>query len=265
MKSAGRGTLLEVCVASVDDARAAQAGGAQRIELNSALALGGLTPSLGMLLEMKHSVPLPVMVMIRPRSGGFAYSPADFLVMQRDMDAFLGQGADGIVFGILGSDGTIDGARCRQLVRQAGPRETVFHRAFDVTPDPFDCLEQLVDLGIRRVMTSGQEATAYNGAARIAELIERAAGRIEILPAGGINRFTIADVLARTGCRQVHASLRTRITDPSVAARPHISFGSGVHWAEDSYDATNPAAVAELVRFLESAVDGDLLLPPPLR
>jgi len=126
----------------------------------------------------------------------------------------------------------------------------VFHRAFDVTADPLRALEQLVDLGVQRVMTSGQEATAYNGAARIAEFIERAAGRIEILPAGGINRFTIGDVLARTGCQQVHASLRTHQSDPSASARPHISFGSAPSSSEDRYDATDPAAVAEMVALL---------------
>jgi copper homeostasis protein len=242
--------LLEICVASVDDALAAQAGGAHRIELNAALALGGLTPSLGSLIEVKRTVTLPVVVMIRPRSGGFAYNATEFLVMQRDLDSALEHGADGVALGVLTHQGAIDEPRCRQLVRQAGGRETVFHRAFDVVPDPLLALEQLVDLGVKRVMTSGQEATAYNGAARIAEFITRAAGRIEILPAGGINRFTVGDVVARTGCRQVHASLRTHQLDASVAARPHIRFGSSPPTSEDRYDATDQAAVAELAALL---------------
>jgi copper homeostasis protein len=237
---------LEVAVASVEDALAAQEGGADRLELNAALALGGLTPSLGTLIEVKAAVSLPVLVMIRPRPGGFAYSAADFRVMQRDVDLSLRHGPDGIVFGILSADGRVDAERCRLLVRQAGDRAAVFHRAFDVTPDPLEALEQLIDLGFRRVMTSGQEETAYNGAPRIAELRGRAAGRIEVLPAGGINRFTLADVLARTGCDQVHASLRTRRDDRSVAARPQVSFGGPVRVPEDRYDATSVAAVAEL-------------------
>ena len=170
--------------------------------------VGGLTPSLGTLLELKAAVPLPVMVMVRPRPGGFAYGEADFTVMQRDVDLAVQHGADGIVFGILTADGRIDLHRCRCLLRQVGEHAAVFHRAFDVTPDPFEALEQLIDLGFRRVMTSGQEATAYNGTKLIAELICRAARRIEVLPAGGINCFTVADVVARTGCDQVHASLR---------------------------------------------------------
>jgi copper homeostasis protein len=238
--------LLEVAVTSVADALAARQGGADRLELNAALALGGLTPSLGTLIEVKATVSLPVMVLIRPRPGGFAYAEAEIKVMQRDVEIALQHGADGVVFGILTSDGGVDLQRCRWLVRQVADRVAVFHRAFDVTSDPFAALEQLIDLGFRRVMTSGQEETAYQGAPRIAELIDRAAGRIEVLPAGGINRFTIADVLARTGCDQVHASLRGRCEDRSVAARPQVSFGGPVRIPEDHYEATSADAVADL-------------------
>jgi len=243
--SQARRVLLEVPVASVEDALAAQTGGADRLELNAALALGGLTPSLGTLIEVKAAVALPVLVMIRPRPGGFAYSQADFKVMQRDADLALQHRADGIVLGILTADGQVDMDRCRRLLQQVGERAAVFHRAFDVTPEPFEALEKLIELGFRRVMTSGQEENAYNGVALIAELIRRSAGRIEVLPAGGINRFTVADVVARTGCDQVHASLRRKREDRSVAARPQVSFGS-VKFPEDHYDATSSEAVAEL-------------------
>src|SRR6516165_10789677 len=165
--SQGRRVLLEVAVASVEDALAAHKGGADRLELNAALSLGGLTPSLGTLIEVKAAVALPVLVMIRPRPGGFAYGEADFNVMRRDADLALQHGADGIVFGILTADGRVDVDRCGKLVRQTGERAAVFHRAFDVTPDPFAALEQLIDLGFPRVMTSGQEETSYNGAPRI--------------------------------------------------------------------------------------------------
>jgi len=244
--SQSRGVLLEVPVASVEDALAAQAGGADRLELNAALSLGGLTPSLGTLIEVKAAVALPVLVMIRPRPGGFAYSEADFKVMQRDVDLALRHGADGIVFGILTTDGRVDMERCRRMLRQVGDRTPVFHRAFDVTPEPSEALEQLIELGFRRVMTSGQEETAYNGVKLIAELIRQAAGRIEVLPAGGINRFTVADVVARTGCDQLHASLRRKREDRSVAARPQVSFGGAVKLPEDRHDVTSAEAVAEL-------------------
>jgi copper homeostasis protein len=251
-KSMTTSIVLEIAIASVEDAVAAHAGGADRLELNAALALGGLTPSLGTLIEIKQAVALPVMVMIRPRSGGFCYSAADFRVMQRDIDVSLTHGADGIVVGVLTEDGQVDLVRCRQLMRQVADCPVVFHRAFDVTPDPFLALEQLIDLGVRRVMTSGQETNAYNGAATIAALIRRAAGRIEVLPAAGIHRFTVADVVARTGCDQVHASLRGRRTDRSTTARPNITFSaSGSIGEEQHYSATDASAVAELRGLLE--------------
>jgi copper homeostasis protein len=251
MSRSNRSVLLEVAVASVEDALAAQEGGADRLELNTALALGGLTPSLGLLMEVKAAVTLPVMVMIRPRSGGFAYSQADFQVMRRDADLALQHGADGLVFGILTEDGQVDTERCRQLLSQLGSCPAIFHRAFDVTPEPFLALEQLQELGFRRIMTSGQEEIAYNGAALIAALLQRAAGRIEILPAGGINRFTLADILIRTGCDQVHASLRRPRLDGSVRARPQIFFGGVCRPPEDRFETTNRDAVTGLRNLLD--------------
>lgn len=245
--------LLEVCIASVDDAVIAAGAGADRLELNAALELGGLTPSLGTLIAVKEAVDLPVLVMLRPRPGGFCYSTADVDVMQRDLDLALEHGADGVVFGLLTEDGRVDAERCARLLARCGDRPAVFHRAFDVTPDPAEALETLIDLGFARVLTSGQEASAYNGAACIRRLIEQAAGRIEILPGGGINAFTVADVVARTGCTQVHASLRTSRRDPSTAARPHIRFSSPVRAGEDRVGLTDAEAVSDLRRRLDQA------------
>jgi copper homeostasis protein len=247
-----RRLLLEVAIGSVEDALTASAGGADRLELNSALALGGLTPSLGTLIEVRSVVALPLIAMARPRSGGFCYGAGEWRVFQRDIDLLLAHGADGIAFGTLTATGEIDRERCRQVVRQIGEKQAVFHRAFDVTPAPLVALEQLIDLGVRRLMTSGQEESAYNGSALIARLIEQSAGRIEVLPASGINRFTLADVLARTGCAQVHASLRTTRADRSTTARPHITFGSSYRPPEDRYDATGPDAVTHLRQQLDS-------------
>jgi copper homeostasis protein len=241
---------LEVCIASVADALAAHAGGADRLELNSALWLGGLTPSLGLLIEVKAAVDLPVISMARPRPGGFRYDEGDFRVLRRDVDLMLAHGADGIAFGFLNDDGTIDLDRSRAVTEQIGDRAAVFHRAFDVTPDPFVALEQLIDLGVRRVLTSGQQESAYNGIPLIADLIRRAAGRIEILPAGGINRFTLKDVIERTGSDQFHASLRRSLPETSTSANPRISFGGALRPREDTFETTDPEAVAELLRSL---------------
>jgi copper homeostasis protein len=189
---------------------------------------------------------------VRPRPGGFCYSAADFRVMQRDLDLLLTHGADAVAFGVLHEDGTIDIERNRLLAARAGPGRAVFHRAFDVTPEPFTALEQLIDLGLRRVLTSGQEETAYQGAGLLRELIRRAAGRIEVLPGGGINRFTVADVVARTGCDQVHASLRQGRLDASTSARPQVAFAASPRPASGQYDATSAAAVAGLRSLLDS-------------
>lgn len=246
MTSKRKKILLEICAASLEDCLAAQEGGADRVELNSALLLGGLTPSFGLLQEVRHALRIPIIVMIRPRPAGFCYSVAEFTVMQRDIESALAHGADGIAFGILHEDGMIDQPRCARIIQQAAGREIVFHRAFDVTPDATVALEQLIDLGVTRVLTSGQESSAYNGAAKIAELIRQAAGRIQILPAGGINRFTIADILARTGCEQVHASLTMPRSDASTRSRPQIKFGNAAFSDEEKYFVTNRAAVEEL-------------------
>ncbi len=241
---------LEICAVSPEDCVVAETAGAHRVELNSALLLGGLTPSLGCLQEARAAVRLPIIAMLRPRAGGFAYSAAEFRVLLRDLELCLAAGADGIAFGILLSDGRVDAERCRAVVRLAAGKTTVFHRAFDVTPEPLVALEQLIDLGVTRVMTSGQEASAYNGAANIATYVQQVAGRLEILPAGGINRFTVADVVARTGCRQVHASLGTTRPDPSVLARPQVAFGGTLKPPEDSFGVTDARAVAGMLRLL---------------
>ena len=237
---------LEICTASAEDCAVAEQSGADRVELNCALMLGGLTPSLGALREARAAIRIPLISMIRPRAGGFCYSASDFKVMQRDAEAALAEGADGIAFGILTPDGAIDLERCRQIMKLAAGRQAVFHRAFDVVPEPLTSLDQLIDLGVTRVMTSGQETSAYNGAANIAQYLRHVAGGLEVLPAGGINRFTVADVVSRTGCDQVHASLSTGSKDRSVAARPQVSFGGTLKPPEDEFPVTDRGAVATL-------------------
>jgi copper homeostasis protein len=253
---------VEICIASVEDAATAAAGGADRVELNAALELGGLTPSLGTLLEVRRAVAVPVIVMARPRPGGFCYSDAEFRTLRRDVDLALDHGADGIAFGVLASDGRVDVPRCRQVVEQIAShptgrvREAVFHRAFDFTPKPCDALDALIDLGFRRVMTGGQRQAALDGADVIAELVRRAAGRIDILPAGGIRPRNVVELLARTGCDQVHASLRERRADSSVSVKPGATLApapqSGQH-AEGDFGATDAELLNELLRRLRPA------------
>jgi len=201
--------LLEICVDSVASARAAAAGGADRLELAAALADGGgITPSAGLLAAVRAAVSLPLHVLIRPRSGDFCYSDDEFAVMKRDIALAKRLGADGLVFGILRPDGSVDAPRTAELIRHARPLSVTFHRAFDMTADPFAALEAVIDLGCDRLLTSGQERTAYAGRALIAQLVARAAGRLIVMPGAGVNEENIAELLRATGAREVHSSAR---------------------------------------------------------
>ncbi|MGO9127825.1 MAG: copper homeostasis protein CutC [Terriglobales bacterium] len=245
--------LLEICCGSIDDAIQAEKGGADRVELCSALFLGGLTPSIGTTREAKSRLKIPVMVMVRPRGGGFCYTEAEMATMERDAEAAIESGADGVVFGVLEADGKIDVKRTKRMRQLIGKGQAVFHRAFDVTPDPFKALEQLVDLGITRVLTSGQKDTVPEGVELIAELIERAGRRIEILPGGGgLRPFNMREIVERTGCRQVHMTAWSKVKDSSTQARPEVTFGGALHPPEDQYDMTDAKMVREIGKRLRS-------------
>ncbi|MDR3692306.1 MAG: copper homeostasis protein CutC [Fimbriimonas sp.] len=242
------GVLVEICTGSVDDVLESEKGGANRVELCSALALGGLTPSPGSIGETKRLSKLPAMVMIRPRGGGFAYSDVEFSTMERDMEIAGELGADGFVFGILKGDGTIDARRTARLVKRASGLPTVFHRAFDVAPEPFDALRAIIDLGCTRLLTSGQKRKSLDGAELIRALIEFAENRIEVMPGGGIRTHNLAEVVRLTGCRQVHLAAHKSTVDTSVWANPAIVFGSETAPAEDRVDIIDTSIVAAIVR-----------------
>ena len=243
--------LLEICCSSIDDAIEAEKGGADRVEICSALFLGGLTPSLGTIQEAKQRLKIPVLVMVRPRGGGFAYSEAEFATMERDTEAAVESGADGVVFGILQSGGAIDISRCRRIRQLIGKRKAVFHRAFDVTPDPFEALEQLVDLEITRILTSGQKDSVLEGIELITKLVERAGDRIEILPGGGIQVWNVNEIVARTRCRQVHLTAWGTVVDTSTRSRPAITFGGALYPPEDRYSKTDSQLVRQLATMLK--------------
>ncbi len=244
--------LLEICCGSTEDAVEAERGGADRVELCSALFLGGLTPSIGSLDEAKQRLKIPVMAMNRPRQAGFCYSATEFAVMERDADLLLEHGADGIVFGILNSDGTVDTVRSRMIRDRIGSRQAVFHRAFDVTPDPFRALEELIDLGITRVLTSGQRNGAPEGSALIKQLIDRARERIEVLPGAGIGLDNIGDLVITTGCTQVHMTAFSERRDTSTQANPQVKFGSALMPDEAAYDLTDAGFVREVKERLQA-------------
>jgi len=239
--------LVEICACSVDDVVESEKGGAQRVELCSALPLGGLTPSAGLVSESKRLSKLPVIVMIRPRSGGFCYTENEMSAMERDIDLAAENGADGFVFGILTSSGHVDQPRTKRLVQRASGLPTVFHRAFDVTPDPFEALESIVDLGVTRLLTSGQQSESMQGVELIRKIIEVAGDRIEVMPGGGVRQHNVAELVRLTGCRQVHLTAHKSHLDSSTKANPSIAFGSDSAPSEDQVDIIDSSTVAAIV------------------
>jgi len=236
---------MEICCGSFEDVLIAQTSGADRVELNSAMFLGGLTPTLGCLIEVKKKASIPVMTMIRPREAGFLYSDYEYAVMKNDARLFIEHGADGLVFGFLNPDGTFDKGRMKEftdICLDAG-KEAVCHRAFDVTPDPFAALDTLIELNITRVLTSGQQPSVITGAKLVAELIKYAAGRIEILPGAGLDHSNMADFVKKTGTNQVHFAVSTLRTEPSTAINPGIYFGGALYPREDVVSVADGEAI----------------------
>lgn len=220
--------LLEVAANSLASALAAQAGGAGRIELCSGLELGGLTPSHGQIALVREQVALPLYVLIRPRAGDFLYSDAEMETMRRDIQGCAALGCDGVVLGVLDADGHVDTARCRELIRAAGAMGVTFHRAFDMTRDLSRSLEDVMALGVERVLTSGAARSAVAGADTLRMLVEQAADRIIVMPGAGIRADNIGELARFTGAREFHASAKRDLVSrmrASNAALPDMSTG----------------------------------------
>jgi copper homeostasis protein len=217
--------IVEVCVDTVAGALAAQAAGAQRIELCDNLVEGGTTPSLGMLQLARRSVTIEINVIIRPRGGDFCYSELEIEVMRLDILAAKSAGANGVVLGLLRPDGCVDEERTAELVAIARPMSVSFHRAFDMARDPYEALEAVCRLGIERILTSGQKTSATEGAGCSARLVEQAGNRVIILAGGGINETNIAQLTAATGVREVHFAARTSLGSPMLFRNPNCWMG----------------------------------------
>lgn len=224
--------LLEVCAGSLSSALNAQRGGARRVELCENLKEGGITPSPGFIQQAVKLLDIPIFVLIRPRSGDFLYSNDEFELMKMDVLFCKEFGADGVVLGILKSDGRVNKERTAELIRIAYPMQVTFHRAFDMTRDPFRAMEDIINLGIKRILTSGQAANALEGADLITELITLAAGRIIIMPGGGINEENILELKNKTKAHEFHASLRSPVKSRMQFRNEKTSMGKA---GEDEY------------------------------
>jgi copper homeostasis protein len=200
--------ILEIAANSVASALAAQDGGAGRVELCTALELGGLTPSHAQIALAREHLHIPLYVLIRPRAGDFLYGDLECETMQRDIETCAALGCDGVVLGVLDADGNVDTARCRALIAAAGKLGVTFHRAFDLTRDPSSSLDDLIALGCERVLTSGAQTSAWEGAQLIRQLVELSAGRIVVMPGSGVDAGNIGKLQQITGASEFHASAK---------------------------------------------------------
>jgi copper homeostasis protein len=242
-----RAILVEACVDSVVSARRAAAAGAGRLELCANLVEGGVTPSLGMIAMIRERVSIPLHVLIRPRGGDFLYDEDEVAVMLRDIADCRATGADGIVVGALSAGGAVDREITRRLIDAARPLAVTFHRAFDLTRDAGLALEELVSLGIERVLTSGQARTAEAGLPLLAGLVAEAGARITILAGGGIDESNAARIVRETGVREIH--VRGRRGEPSKMTFRRDGVTMGKPYQPDEYRRveTDPERVREIV------------------
>ncbi len=248
----------EVCCGGLDDAYMSYQGGADRIELNSALFLGGLTPSIGVMKKAREKMPIEIIAMIRPRKSGFCYTDLEYEVMKEDAKCMLEAGADGLAFGFLNADGSVDVGRTKEFVELCGDKQSVFHRAIDVTPNIEQSVKVLCDLNVTRVLTSGGQPTATQGAQTIKRLIDKFSDKIEILAGGGLNMNNVVEFINTTGTKQIHSSARSVFTDSSVLANPEIYFGGnidGKYLPEHLYKMTNVHLVRAMVKMIKKAGD----------
>ena len=238
--------LYEICVDSVEGVRAALAAGAHRVELCADLLEGGITPSLGMIRRARAVTGIGLHVIIRPRGGDFLFDAAEFAIMEADIDAAKAEGADGVVIGLLTADGAIDVARTRALVERARPLSVTFHRAFDMAADPFEALETLVGLGIDRVLTTGQEATALDGLPLLSLLMDQARGRIGIMP-GGMTPKNVGRIVAALRPAEVHFAALVSSPSAMRVRRDGVYMGGELRPPEYDRPATSEALIRAVI------------------
>lgn len=242
---------LEICTGDPIGIEAAIAGGADRIELCSGLAEGGLTPSIGA-IRYAVSRPVTVNVLIRPRPGDFVYSPVEIDIMVADIEEAVHCGADGIVVGALTPYGDVDMDACRRFIEASQGRNATFHRAFDVCRNPFQALEDVISLGFDRILTSGQASDALHGADMIRRLHDKAAGRIRIMAGAGVKPENAAEILTLSRGDDLHASARSLIPSGMAQNSGEASMGSA-DAADGSRMATDRNIVAQLKSILSDS------------
>ena len=239
--------IVELCVENLDNALAAERGGADRVELCASLMEGGLTPSLGIVRETLRQLKIPAMVMVRPRGGDFLYSDIEYAAMLEDVRVFREMGCAGVVFGCLKPDGTIDEDRMAELTREARPMQAVCHRAFDMTRDHNEAVEALVRCGVDRVLTSGRHSTALQGMQVLQETIAAAGRRLDVLVCGGIRLHNVAEIVQKSGAAEIHFSAGVEQQSGMVYRNPDVGMGGGTQDREYLLKVTSEDLVRETI------------------
>ena len=243
---------IEIVVYNIESALRAQEGGADRIELCDNPGEGGTTPSYGVIEAVRQNVSLDVYVMIRPRGGDFHYTNYEFHTMKRDISQCQKISVDGVVFGILNPNGTIDKKRCKELIEKAKPLKVTCHRAFDMTRDPFEALEDCIEVGFDRILTAGQQAQAVKGAGLIGELIKKASGRIAIMPGSGVNENTVEEILKKSGATEIHFSATSSRESAMTYRNPNIAGMGSDEGAEFKVRTVDPERVRAMRKLAEN-------------
>jgi copper homeostasis protein len=242
--------LVEICVDSVESACNAEEAGAGRIELCSALSEGGLTPSMGLISVVRSNINIDLNVIIRPRRGDFLYTDTEFSVMRHDIDVAGDIGANGIVTGILMSNGSVDVDRMTRLVEYAYPMKVTFHRAFDMCHDPFKGVEDIILTGATRLLTSGQTKRAVEGVMLIKDLIMVADENIIIMPGSGIDEFNIASIAIATGAKEFHLSALGKGESQMIYRKKGITMGSASPISEYEYKLADNHRIKAAIKAL---------------
>lgn len=239
--------VTEVVVFSVEGAIAAQVGGADRVELCENVHDGGTTPSYGTIVQARKNLSIKLHVMIRPRSGDFLYSGIEFETMKSDIEQCKLLGVDGVVFGILNTDAEVDKSRCKQLVELAKPMTSNFHRAFDRTKNTLQALEDVIECGFARILTSGQKPTAIAGLDLINELNRLTENRIVIMPGGGVREDNVLDIIKQSGVSEIHTSARNIIYSKMKYRKNPLAMGANLKLKEFEILGTDEVVIKQLI------------------
>ena len=243
---------LEICVDNVESAMDARDAGADRIELCNNLFEGGITPGYGTIISARNNLNILLNVLIRPRGGDFLYNDTEYDIMRRDIDICGECGVDGIVIGILRSDGSIDVERTAKLIELSHPMSITFHRAFDMCIDPVKGLEDVIASGADILLTSGQRNSAEEGAELIKRIIKQAGKRIKVMPGSGISEANIAMIAKVTGAKEFHLSARKVIDSEMIFRKQGIIMGNTDGYNEFSRKVADPDRIKSIINILKA-------------